>query len=406
MKRIVLSTVFLLICTYYTVYNQTIPAPSTEPIDYIVQLTTSITESPASVSFKWKSIPGDTLIYIYRKNKSASDWGNAIATLPSNATEYTDNDVEIGVEYTYKLIKPINYYLKVVTTYVSSGIKCKEVENRGKVILLVDSSFVDTLRNELNRYETDLKADGWEILRKDISRNAPVKYVKSIITDFYNTDTTNVKAVILFGHIPVPYSGCCEWDHEDHIGAWPADMYYGVMNEDIWTDDTADCSTGKWSRNWNIPGDGKFDLSYLPSDHMVALQVGRIDFSNLPAFPYSESELLRNYLTKNHEFRYKIIDAKLRGLIQDNLSGAIGFLAAACAIAAWSDYTALFNSTYVNAGNYLIDMKNESYIWSFGCGTGKADGTSCGGVGTTEEMVVKSPKTVFTSMYGSYLGDW
>jgi hypothetical protein len=184
MKKLLNSAIGLfLICIFCPVYGQD------NPKDHIVQLTTSITESPVAISLKWNAIHGDANIYIYRKRKIAMDWGNAIATLPANATEYTDNNVEIGVEYTYKLIKIIND--TVILTHVCSGIKCKEVEYRGKVILLVDSTFVDTLRNELIRYETDLIADGWDVLRKDISRNAPVRYVKSIIMDYYNEDTAS-----------------------------------------------------------------------------------------------------------------------------------------------------------------------------------------------------------------------
>ncbi|MBK6285664.1 MAG: hypothetical protein IPF54_26055 [Draconibacterium sp.] len=36
----------------------------------------------------------------------------------------------------------------------------------GKIILLVDSTLVIDLQNELKRYESDLIGDGWEVLRK------------------------------------------------------------------------------------------------------------------------------------------------------------------------------------------------------------------------------------------------
>ncbi len=84
-------------------------------------------------------------------------------------------------------------------------------------------------------------------LRKDISRNASVKYVKSIILNFYNSDPDNVNSVFLFGHIPVPYSGSKAYDGHtvEHDGAWPADMYYGDLNEKIWTDKYVNCTTGR-----------------------------------------------------------------------------------------------------------------------------------------------------------------
>ena len=83
----------------------------------------------------------------------------------------------------------------------------------------------------------------------------------------------------------MPYSGCEAYDgHPDHFGAWPADMYYGDMNEKIWTDIGANCTGATRSENRNVPGDGKFDVTVLPSDETISLQVGRVDFYNLPAF--------------------------------------------------------------------------------------------------------------------------
>jgi hypothetical protein len=375
-----------------------------QPRDYIVQLTTSTTENPATISFNWNPIPGESIISIYRKNKDISDWGAAIASLPANANEYTDNTVETGVEYEYKITKTSE--LRPVITYVSAGIKCREVEYRGKVILLVDSSFVDSLQYELIRFETDLLGDGWEVLRKDISRNASVKYVKSVIRNFYDSDTVNVKAVFLFGHIPVPYSGCEAYDyHDEEIGAWQADMYYGSMNEKNWTDETTYCTGAIRSENRNIPGDGKFDMTELPLDEIISLQVGRVDLYNLPAFPQSESELLKSYLNKNHDFRHKKNEPKLQALVDDNFGW---FGGGAPAISGWRNFTALLNSPSVNAGDYFSDMKNDSYIWSYGCGGGDAafTGTYCGGVGTTTDFVNKSPRTVFTSLFGSVIGNW
>ena len=206
--------------------------------DLVFKVQTSIQESPPSISFTWDAVPGDSVITICRKDKEASDWGDPVAVLGHDATEFTDNDVEIGVEYEYRILKessmmgqimPVKNYTtyeewyedwsdealenwlwksKPIVTYISSGIKMPELEYRGKVILLVDSNFVDSLRNELSLFETDLLGDGWKVLRKDISRNASVRYVKSVVRDIYYSDTVNVKSLILFGHIPVPLSGC------------------------------------------------------------------------------------------------------------------------------------------------------------------------------------------------------
>ncbi|MBP1669697.1 MAG: hypothetical protein H6Q21_2063, partial [Bacteroidetes bacterium] len=131
-----------------------------QPRDYTFHLTTSTTESPAVISFKWEPMSGTPKIYIWRKSKNTTNWGVKIASLPADTNGYTDKNVETGVEYEYKIIK--NEDSRPIITYVNTGIKCKEVEYRGKVILLIDSTFVNDLKVELNQYETDLIGDGWD----------------------------------------------------------------------------------------------------------------------------------------------------------------------------------------------------------------------------------------------------
>jgi hypothetical protein len=380
-------------------------ATGQNPNEKVIQVTTSVTENSPAISFKWNQISENYNISIYRKNKNSNQWGNPIATLPPTAVEYTDKNVETGFEYEYSLIA--KSYVPIAT-YVNAGIKCKATEYRGKIILLVDSTFVTGLKDELGRYESDLIGDGWEVLRKDIDRNASVKYVKSIIRDFYNSDPKNVNTVFLFGHIAVPYSGTKAYDGHavEHDGAWPADLYYGDMYEKLWNDKYECCTTADRPENWNIPGDGKFDVCVLPLNEEISLSVGRVDLCNLPAFSQPEAELLRNYLNKNHAFRHKINDPKMQALIYDRfqtLKYASG-ITEAFSISGWRNFSALLNFSNIKTGDFFTGTKNDSYIWSYGCGGGTF--TSAAGIGTTADFVAQSPKTVFTCLYGSWFGDW
>ena len=159
-----------------------------QPEDLVFKVQTIIQESPPSISFTWDAVPGDSVITICRKDPEAADWGEPIAVLAPDATSFTDNDIDIGVEYEYRIQKqtPVSYWYyvidnftsyeqwneehsdpthsisdyKSIITFLNAGIKLPEVEYRGKVILLVDSSFVDSLRNELTLFETDLLGDG------------------------------------------------------------------------------------------------------------------------------------------------------------------------------------------------------------------------------------------------------
>ena len=401
MKTSFIISIGLLLATFG--FGQT---PEDNPRNYVVNLTTTITDNPPSISFKWEPFTDGSEIYIYRKKADSKNW-NQIKKLPKNATDFIDSNVETSVNYEYKILKSGNSQQKV--TYVNAGIKLPEVENRGKIIVLVDDTFTADLRNELLRLESDLIGDGWEVLRKNISRNASVKFVKEVIRDLYYSDSVNINSLFLLGHIPVPYSGDEAYDaHCDkHQGAWPSDLFYGDMNEKIWTDKTINDTSALRKENWNVPGDGKFDVITLPSSEKISLKIGRVDFYDLPAFPQSETELLRNYLNKNHAFRHKINEPKMQALVDDNwnmIGGGDLTLREGFAISGWRNFSALLNSTNVKAGDFFADTKNESYIWSYGCGGGTF--TSCKNLGNTTNFVIENPKTVFTALYGSWFGDW
>ena len=167
------------------------------------------------------------------------------------------------------------------------------------------------------------------MLRHDVSRSDSVVNVKNLIKANYNADPANVKSVFLFGHVPVPYSGQLNPDgHPDHVGAWPADVYYGDM-DGTWTDtsvnftQTVNTDPADAARLSNLAGDGKFDQTTIPS--AVELQVGRVDLANMPgrlvwggpaSFP-SEQELLRQYLNKDHNFRHKLMAVQRRAVLGD-----------------------------------------------------------------------------------------
>ena len=402
MKKIqkIRNLIVLLILVSYTAFGQF----NTE---HVVNLTTSFSDSPPSISFTWEPIPFDSSIYVFRKTMSDTSWGEPLAILPFNATDFTDNAVEMGVEYEYAIREDGDQEgtwagIIPIVTYVSAGIKLPEIEYRGKVILLVDSSFIDSLAFELARFETDLLGDGWEVLRKDISRSTSVKYVKSVVRDFYYSDTVNVNSLILFGHLPVPYSGCYSIDaHAEHIGAQEADLYYGCMKEERWTDSYVHCTNGAWSRNHNVIGDGKFDRDELPDDDKLVLQIGRIDLCDLPAFSESESELLRTYLNKDYAYRHKIIDPKLQGLPVDRIEIIPSQQPPSLTLEILRSFTALFNESNVkpSEGFFPRSAREDSYMWASVETPGGFTGVE---TASTYNFTYYKAKTVFTGLTGSY----
>ncbi len=258
---------------------------------------------------------------------------------------------------------------------------------------------VDSLQPETDQWIKDAEGDGWRVTTIEADRSASATEVKTQIKQVYDASSPKAKCVFILGHVPVPYSGELNPDgHPDHLGAWPTDTYYGDMNG-TWTDVTVNDTVAGDVRNRNIPGDGKFDQSLIPSD--IELQIGRVDFANMPAFAASEVELLRNYLNKDHAFRQKLFTPMSRGLIDDNFGY---FSGEAFASSGYKNIGPIVSPERVTASDYLTTMADSSYLWSYGCGGGWFQGA--GGIGSTADFANSHTQSVFTMLFGSYFGDW
>src|SRR5581483_7976899 len=125
--------------------------------------------------------------------------------------------------------------------------------------------------------------------------------VRAQIKAEYDADKAGVKAVLLVGHVPVVRSG--NLNPDGHVARpLPADVFYGEMD-------------GPWT---DANGDGIYDQSLIPSD--VDLEVGRVDFANLPGEwatnPYpGETDLLKRYFAKEHAYRSTAVRPALRALL-------------------------------------------------------------------------------------------
>jgi hypothetical protein len=401
MTRSLVSLLALLLAL--AVSAQTLSQKNSVPVQALAQ------SSPTGIVLSWPTLASTTSITIYRKLRSATSWGSALATPAAGDLSYTDNSVNIGVAYEYKVVRVANGVTG--TGYVMAGVEVPAIESRGKIVLVVDNTIAAPLASELQQLTQDLRGDGWAVLRADVAPSATVSSVRNTIIGFYNADPANVKAVYLIGHVPVPYSGNVNPDgHSEHLGAWPCDGYYGEMNS-TWTDNSVNSTGATRTENRNVPGDGKFDQSDFPS--AVELQVGRVDLSNMPAFTSSATELLRGYLNKAHGFKAKSWVPQQRGLMFDNLQWT-GYPIAACG---WRSMGPLVGASNITAANqnstafYLL--ANQSYLWSYNSGGGlqATDGgvltyNGATNVGTTQDYAANGVNAVFNMTLGSYYGDW
>ncbi len=425
--RYIISALFGLFLTFSVTLT---PVQAVENTwDYSVQVSSAVQPSPAKITLTW---PQDTngvpnSYTIFRKTPGSTSWGNG-TQLPGSATSYTDTNVASGTAYEYRVVKATGSYTGY--GYIHTGINAPLVDQRGKVVLIVDNTFTTSLASELTRLEQDLAGDGWTVIRHDVPRTASVATVKGLIKAAYDADRANVKSVFLFGHIAVPYSGQLNPDgHPDHIGAWPADAYYGDMDGN-WTDSsvnyTQTINTNKIdaARMSNVPGDGKFDQTTLPS--AIELAVGRVDLAKMPGrvtwggpatFP-SETDLMRKYLNKDHNFRHRKTNPPRRAVLGDYFGARGGEAFAASGFRSFAPLVGASNIRNLNKefndqkGVWIPQVAANDYLLAYGCGAGSY--STIGGLGSTgiyndgstTEMVSNNVRGVFNLLFGSWLGDW
>ena len=392
MKLLRFISVFLLVTGQSILFAQT----NAELLS--VQLSANIQKTPAQITLNWVNDGSATGYDIYRRANPTVGWGSAIANLGSSANSYIDNTVAVGIPYEYKVQKngSTNGY-----GYINTAIELPAVVNRGILILVVEDTYKGNSGFDKAVEQTieDIENDGWIVKRIDVNKNDAVTSVKADILTVYNQAPTLTEGLYLIGHVPVPYSGLINPDaHPDHLGAWPTDSYYADVNG-LWTDATVnDNTSASQSRNHNVPGDGKFDQSTIGANE---LQVGRLDFFDLPAFSQTEEELLVSYLNKAHQYKVKSYTVNERALVEDNFSSfGEGFSSSGL-----RNFSTMFTPTNVMTNlDYRTAMNADGYMWSFGCGAGSY--TSCSGIGTTSNFSSDSLQTVFTMLFGSYFGDW
>lgn len=360
----------------------------------------AIQESPPRITLNWVADTQNSGYTIHRKAKTANSWGSSIGSTLPTGTTWTDTTAQVGQAYEYRVQKNLaNYGGGTSSGYIYAGIKAPATISSGSCLLVIDSTFKESLASEITRLEDDIAHEGWRVSTLYVDRNDDVPVVKAGIKSWSNTILSENKTVFLLGHVPVPYSGYIAPDGHvpDHQGAWPADGYYAEL-DGFWSDQSVNTEVPNDPRNDNIPGDGKFDQSTFPTK--VELQVGRVDFANMPAFAQSEEALLRRYLDKDHAWRTGMMQAEERGLIQNNFAGfAEGF-----GQNGWKNFSTMFGYENTTELPYRETLLINSYLWSYGCGAGSY--TSASGITNTTNLATDSLQTVFTMLFGSYFGDW
>jgi hypothetical protein len=369
---------------------------------YAVQISAVVQTSPPQITLHWEPDQyGANSYTIYRKSRDATSWGNPIATLSGGTTSYSDSNVSVGATYEYKIFKDASLGYKGYG-YIYSGINADIIENRGKLILIVASNIAGSLAGELDRLKNDLIGDGWQVIRHDVSVSDTPSAVRNVIAADYNADPGNVKAVFLFGHVPILQSGLLDYDSHG-LRAMPADGFYGDMNND-----------------W--PTDPSTSPSFIPSD--VKLMVGRVDMYDMPGIGAStawgsETDLLRQYLNKDHNWRFKLLTVPRRALMANRIGDINGIAPAATGYRTFEPLVGPGNTTEANIQDnapsnqrWISYVTSGAYLWTFGCGGGGDTFVSELGLHGTyfdvwsTDIVGQQAKAIFVMLDGSHFGNW
>lgn len=392
MSRFLLTSAFLLLFIRFFAQN---------PQDAAVPVHISAGLAPPAVLINWvNTSPSDVLLRRRVKGQAGNSWTTLVNAQGTMLDGYFDFDVSSSEIYEYA----VELKTGGVTAYGYgyANFLTPEIDYRGKLIVFVDSTTADQLGADLIAWKNDMRGEGWQILPYHTGPSTTVQWIKSRIQQEYNADPVNVKAVVLIGEVPVPYSGSLARDNQpDHAGAWPADAYYGDVNG-IWTDNTVNVVSSARLANRNVPGDGKFDQNNIPSP--VELAVGRLDFRHLSAgvFGLSPVELLRRYFQKNHLYRTGQLNIPAQALVDDNLGWSAG---EAFAADGYRNAYPLTGPDQVYSGDILANTNPQKFLTGYAAGAfGSYSGAS--GIGTSAQVAQDTVQVVFAGLFGNYFGDW
>ncbi|MDZ4757911.1 MAG: YCF48-related protein [Bacteroidota bacterium] len=368
--------------------------------DYTVFVTAQTTSS--SIKLDWLSDANALYYKVYRKSKTDSLW-TYIDSLSGSTNTYSDASVKDGEAWEY-WIKKTTVILEG-NGYIYAGINLTVVENRGWALILVDKAQASSLSAEIKRYEADLIGDGYSVYTQTFSISAIDSNIKKYIKQFNTSKNGQLSSVIILGHLAVPYSGNFAPDgHTERVGAQPADVYYADL-DGTWTDNTITSNNKGTIHNPNTIGDGRWDQSFLPSNSDI--YVGRIDMNNLPGFNISETQLLKRYMDKNHNYRIKNTPIEYRGLLYTKMDNGRPFTSAG----GWAGMNPLFGYNALHSTNwnmnteFLDSIKTQHYQFAYIAGGG-SDTSINNDAFTSTACMNNDINATFLQMMGSYFVEW
>jgi hypothetical protein len=379
---------------------------------------------------------------VFRREFREYNW-KLIGVIAPNQTEFVDFFAQEGGRFDYQLrADKMEYFDTKPNFYIIDGMASfnADVFEEGKTFLLViEEGMRSKIADSLEAYKQALREDGYRVVEVEAPRHLEtggygtnwnwslsqvntiknkeaVAKTKQTIKDIYIKEKGSLAAVLLIGHVAVPYTGFDMPDgHAENRGAWPADSYYTDMSGS-WPDiidryTPAEIAVMNW-QNINTSNDGKFDVDTFPGK--MEFVIGRIDFSNLnyEREGTSEAELVRRYFVKNIAYRkarlttqYRAIFAEERSFPPGHNRGRITlnrfFNENESASVLFPRYSATSDSPIYNVPEY---MANKTTTWLSARGFGSMDHSE-GIIESSQFKAGLGKNVIFWNLYGSYFGN-
>ncbi len=365
--------------------------------DRVVAIEVSQTDNPPLIHLDWSVLTTATAdsYTIFRKLPEEWNW-TELKTVTGLVYSYTDSSVQKGQAYDYFVqYKQGSTFLY---GFVCTGIELPPVHYRGEVFVAVDSALNQSIPEELSDYYAQLVGDGWSVHIEITGSQETHQGLRDKVRSWYNQNPGRHRTLLLFGDIPIPYSGNLNPDaHPDHKGAWPADVYYGVYDAD-WTDFNTHEAASR-TENKNYPNDGKWDQTVLPAENK--LHIGRVYLDNLSTFGLGRDSLYKRYLTKDKQYRNNNWRIPRKALVDDALNalggeypGRNGFQ---------NGYALMgLDSTFFSNDTFINRLRNEQWLFSHASSTGGYTSNKQ----LNSAMFKTATYSVFQTSFGSYHGDW
>ena len=145
------------------------PSRSLQSQKYAIRLSAEVQADPPQIKLQWPKAGCQSYV-LYRRTFGSKRWSaSPAAVLKGDSVFFVDKEVKVGRQYEYRIDKFAEGF--VGRSYICSGIDLPLVEQRGAVLLLVESSIAPALEKELRQMKRDLIGDGWRVILREVSRD-------------------------------------------------------------------------------------------------------------------------------------------------------------------------------------------------------------------------------------------